>query len=151
MTLEAGFCAAAALMEMLLQSHGGVIRVFPAMPDHWHNACFAGLRAEGAFLVTSRMCDRKVQYVAITSEVGGRCRVRNPWPGAGPVRVSREDGPEEDMVRDDQIVEFERRVVARHVLSPHGQRTTGGDRTPPTPTRAPCERNWFGVKRQARF
>ena len=33
MTLEAGFASAAALMEMLLQSWGGRIRVFPAVPE----------------------------------------------------------------------------------------------------------------------
>ena len=35
MTLEAGFAAAAAIMEMVLQSWGGTIRVFPTVPDWW--------------------------------------------------------------------------------------------------------------------
>ena len=37
MTLEAGFGAAAAVMEMLVQSHNECIRLFPAIPDRWHD------------------------------------------------------------------------------------------------------------------
>ena len=39
-TLEAGFASAAALMEMLLQSWGGKIRVFPAVPEFWPACLF---------------------------------------------------------------------------------------------------------------
>jgi alpha-L-fucosidase 2 len=78
-TLEAGFCAAAAVMEMLMQSWGGIIRVFPAIPDVWYEAAFKDLRAEGAFIVSSRLEDKKVKYIKIKSEAGGICRVKNPF------------------------------------------------------------------------
>ncbi len=81
MTLEAGFAYAAALMEMLLQSQRGIIRVFPAMPDAWRDASFVGLRAEEGFLVSAAMRDGKVLSVQITGEAGRPCRVKNPFDG----------------------------------------------------------------------
>src|SRR5204863_7958148 len=47
MTLEAGFAAAAAILEMLLQSHHDLIRVFPTCPAEWSDIEFVNLRAEG--------------------------------------------------------------------------------------------------------
>src|SRR5699024_5674312 len=44
-TLEGNFAFAAGLQEMLLQSHSGVIEVFPAIPDTWDNVSFQKLRA----------------------------------------------------------------------------------------------------------
>ncbi len=52
-TLEGNFAAAAGLQEMLLQSHTGVIEVFPAVPDEWDDAAFTTLRAEGGVLVSA--------------------------------------------------------------------------------------------------
>ncbi len=45
-TMEAECAATAALTEMLLQSWGGRIRLFPAVPAAWPDAAFSGLLAE---------------------------------------------------------------------------------------------------------
>jgi hypothetical protein len=47
-TLEGNFAFAAGVQEMLIQSHTGIIRVFPAIPDDWTDCSFHNLRAEGA-------------------------------------------------------------------------------------------------------
>ncbi len=81
-----------AIQEMLMQSHEGVIRLFPAWPQD-QNASFGTLRARGAFLVSSELKDGKVQQVEITSERGRDCTVVNPWPGQK-VRLIRGDKSE---------------------------------------------------------
>ena len=43
-------------------------------------ACFT-LLAPGAFVVTSSMDKGKIELVQIQSQVGGDCRLRNPWQG----------------------------------------------------------------------
>jgi len=81
-TLEGNFAFAAGIQEMLLQSQGGVIRVFPAVPASWRNIGFRGLRAEGAFVVSATLKDGNVAIIQITSEKGGKLRLQNPFRGA---------------------------------------------------------------------
>lgn len=79
MTLETGWSLAAVLMEMLLQSRRGTLRLFPAVPRAWREASFHGLRAEGGFLVSARMADGEVSWLQVTSELGLPCTVANPF------------------------------------------------------------------------
>jgi hypothetical protein len=69
---------AAPLQEMLLQSYGGVLRVFPCWPAEVA-AGFTTFRAEGAFLVSASWKDGRVTALEILSEKGGPCRVVAPW------------------------------------------------------------------------
>ena len=79
-TLEGNFAFAAGIQEMLLQSHAGVVRVFPAIPAGWRGAAFRTLRAQGAFLVSARKSAGAVEEVEVLAEKGGRLRLRNPFP-----------------------------------------------------------------------
>ncbi len=74
---NSGFSAS--LLEMLLQSHGGVIQVFPAVPQEWKDASFRNLRAEGAFLVSAVRRNGVTCEVRIRSERGGQLRLASPW------------------------------------------------------------------------
>ena len=80
-TLEGNFAYAAGLQEMLLQSHTGVIRVFPAVPEDWKDVCFNNLRAVGAFLVSAEMKGGEVTSLSVYSEKGGRLRIVSPATG----------------------------------------------------------------------
>lgn len=80
-TLEGNFASAAGVQEMLLQSQGGRIQIFPAVPDDWRDVSFRNLRAEGAFLVSAARENGRCVRVEITSEKGGALDLRLP-PGA---------------------------------------------------------------------
>jgi len=54
-----------------------VIRVFQAWPKSW-DAKFK-LLCRGGFLVSSEMSNGKIPFVQIESQLGGECRLRNPW------------------------------------------------------------------------
>ncbi len=79
--METPFFTARALQELLLTSHGDLIRVFPAVPSAWSNACFADFRAEGAFLVSAERRDGGTRAVRVTSLAGEPCRIRTSLPG----------------------------------------------------------------------
>jgi hypothetical protein len=64
---------------MLIQSHTGTIRVFPAIPASWKNVSFENLRTVGAFLVSSRRTNGSVANIHILSEKGAMCTIENPW------------------------------------------------------------------------
>ena len=80
-TLEGNFAFAAGIQEMLLQSHTGTIRVFPAIPSSWKDVSFKDLRAIGAFLVTAQMKDGKVVKLKVYSEKGGLLKIISPING----------------------------------------------------------------------
>ena len=77
-TLEGNFAFAAGVQEMLLQSHTGVVRVFPALPDDWKDVSFTGLRAMGAFIVSATMKQGVVKEVRVLSEKGGHLAILLP-------------------------------------------------------------------------
>ena len=68
----------AGIQEMLLQSHTGVIRVFPAVPVAWQDVSFDKLRAMGAFLVSAEKVAGQVRQVRILPEQGGTLRLAIP-------------------------------------------------------------------------
>ncbi|MHB8635540.1 MAG: glycosyl hydrolase family 95 catalytic domain-containing protein [Fimbriimonadaceae bacterium] len=66
-TLEGNFAAAQAVQEMVLQSWGGKVRVFPAVPSSWADVSFTGLRAEGGFIVSAERRAGKTVRVVVTA------------------------------------------------------------------------------------
>ena len=78
-TLEGNFAFAAGIQEMLLQSHTGIIRVFPAIPESWSDVSFQTLRTEGAFLVSAIKEKGVVTQVEITAEKGGTLHLADPF------------------------------------------------------------------------
>lgn len=80
-TLEANFASAAALQEMLLQSDGGILRIFPAIPDSWKDVAFTTLRAEGGYLVSASRENGEIASLQIKAEHSGKCRLVSPYSG----------------------------------------------------------------------
>ncbi|HET7560322.1 MAG TPA: hypothetical protein VFK80_10220, partial [Limnochordia bacterium] len=86
-TLEGNFAAAAGVHEMLLQSYGGVIQIFPSVPASWREVGFTSLRAEGGFLVSAERKGGRTVEVRVQAEVGGRLELVDPFAGAGRWRI----------------------------------------------------------------
>jgi alpha-L-fucosidase 2 len=78
-TLEGNFAYAAAVQEMLLQSHTGIVKLFPAIPRNWENCSFENLRTYGAFIVSAEKENKTVKEVTIHSEKGGELNLENPF------------------------------------------------------------------------
>lgn len=78
-TLEGNFAFAAALQEMLIQSHTGSIHLFPAIPEDWKEISFDQLRTEGAFLVSANKENGNLVSVQIESEKGGLLKLKNTF------------------------------------------------------------------------
>jgi hypothetical protein len=74
--IETPLAAAQSIHDMLLQSWGECIRVFPAVPSDWRDVAFHDLRAEGAFLVSAVRKDGRVRFIRIKSLAGEPCRLK---------------------------------------------------------------------------
>ncbi|OCT15472.1 hypothetical protein A8709_15460 [Paenibacillus pectinilyticus] len=80
--METPLAGAEAIHDMLLQSWGGMLRVFPAVPDAWDEAVFHDLRGEGAFLVSASRKGGETQFIRVSSLAGEPCRIKTGWKEA---------------------------------------------------------------------
>ncbi len=81
-TLEGNFLAMEAVHEMLLQSWGGVVRVFPAVSAEWRDVSFRDLRAEGGFRVSAERSGALTRWVDVRASAPATLRLRDPFAGA---------------------------------------------------------------------
>ncbi|MEX6687431.1 hypothetical protein QTN47_08020 [Danxiaibacter flavus] len=72
---ETPMAAATSLLEMLLQSKGKDISVFPALPAEWRETAFENLLAEGAFKISAARHDGATSFIIVESLRGGNCRI----------------------------------------------------------------------------
>ena len=66
--IDANFGFVAAIAEMLLQSHEGMISLVPALPKKWDHGSFRGFRARGGFEVSAKWEDFSVTEFTIKAD-----------------------------------------------------------------------------------
>lgn len=79
-TFESPISSSRAMLDMLIQSWGNTIRVFPATPSSWKDASFYQLRAEGAFLVSAKRENGKTTFMHVKSLAGEPCIIQSDLP-----------------------------------------------------------------------
>ena len=97
-TFESPISSSRSMLDMLIQSWGNTIRVFPATPSSWKDASFYQLRAEGAFLVSAKRENGKTQFIHVKSLAGEPCIIQSDLPadvkmiGIAPSRLQHKNG-----------------------------------------------------------
>ncbi|MFE5814543.1 glycoside hydrolase family 95-like protein [Streptomyces sp. NPDC056479] len=87
--IETPLSAAQSLHDMICQSWGGTIRVFPALPAAWADVTVHDFRTQGAFLVSAVREGGATRWVRLASEAGAPCVVRHGITGPVEVRDGR--------------------------------------------------------------
>ncbi len=110
-TFESPISASRTVLDMLLQSWGKFIRVFPACPSQWRDASFHDLRAEGGFLVSAVRKDGHTRFIRIKSLASEPCRLKCDLPApvklVGPTTANlrQHDGVIElDLKRGEEVI-----------------------------------------------
>ena len=70
----------AAVAEMIVQSHGGVVRLLPALPSTWACGAVSGLRLRGGFVLDLSWADHRLTEATVVATVDGPLRVLSPDP-----------------------------------------------------------------------
>jgi Glycosyl hydrolase family 95 catalytic domain/Glycoside hydrolase family 95, C-terminal domain len=104
-------------MENLLQSHTGVIRVFPAVPEDFEGG-FENLGAQGAFVVGAGRGKEGVRNVTISSLAGNPCVLANPWPGAAVKVTCIQTGKESHASEEAGLLRFDTRPEQTLLVEP---------------------------------
>lgn len=73
------------LLDMLIQSWGNKIRIFPGVSKQWKESVFYHLRAEGGFMVSANRKNGATDWIEIESLAGESCVVEHGF--AEPFRV----------------------------------------------------------------
>jgi alpha-L-fucosidase 2 len=76
--IDGNFGTTAAIAEMLMQSHAGVIDLLPALPSAWPSGEVGGLRARGSLEVDLRWAAGRAESVTLRPDYAGEYRVRVP-------------------------------------------------------------------------
>ncbi len=91
----------AAVAEMLMQSHGGVIRVLPALPSWWATGEIRGLRARGGHLVDVAWSDGHVRAIALVAGTDSDIVLRMPEIGSW--RIIRDGFPDDSVYSEGKL------------------------------------------------
>ncbi|WP_042393266.1 glycosyl hydrolase family 95 catalytic domain-containing protein [Streptacidiphilus carbonis] len=89
--IETPLSAAQSLHDMVCQSWGEVVRVFPAVPDGWPDLMVHQFRTQGAFLLSASRTGGATRWVRVHSEAGAPLTLRTDIPSDA-VEVRGEDG-----------------------------------------------------------
>ncbi|MCH7534821.1 MAG: hypothetical protein IH948_03600 [Bacteroidetes bacterium] len=93
----------AAVTEMIVQSHEGVIDLLPALPNEWSNGTFDGVCVRGGFELNMTWKDKKMTEIEILSKTGNACRIN---PG-GKFNVTMDGKEVASKTNKDGSIEFE--------------------------------------------
>ena len=97
-----------ALNNMMVQSDGGIIEVFPVWREDYDGK-FSTIREKGAFLVSSEMKDNTVQYIELTSEKGTDAKIVNPW-GNADVTITDSNGNKVEYTKGETVNSGEKTI-----------------------------------------
>ncbi|MFC9860657.1 MULTISPECIES: glycosyl hydrolase family 95 catalytic domain-containing protein [unclassified Streptomyces] len=89
LALESPLSAAQSMLDMVVQGHDGVVKVFPSLSRRWADASIASLRTQGAFLVDADRSGGLTRWVRVRSEAGAPLTLEHSVEGEIDVRDGR--------------------------------------------------------------
>ena len=111
MQLDGNMGMVTALYEMLVHTHRGTTRFFPAVPEAWRDVSFEDVRLPGPMRAGGEKRDGVVRRITLTSEHGGRVRI--DVPGYTTLTVTRGSHQQQMTLPADVTLQAGERFEAR--------------------------------------
>ena len=115
--IDGNFGGSAGIAEMLLQSHGGVVRLLPALPDAWPSGRVTGLRARGGFTVDMVWTRGSLMKAVVVSDTDQPCVLRY---GGHALTVTDSAGHAVRAESKDGAIRFEARSGKKYFIASGG-------------------------------
>ncbi len=112
--VDGTFGVGAAITEMIMQSHEGVIDLLPALPAEWNSGSFEGVCARGGFELDIQWEQGEVIQTRILSRSGEKCRID---PGIQ-ASLTHEGKKVRFNSLEDGSIEFDTKEGETYLLSP---------------------------------
>lgn len=74
--IDGNLGATAGCIEMLVQSHLGIIHLLPALPNVWQDGRFSGARVRGGYTVDCEWVDGEMTRARIVADYDGTCSLQ---------------------------------------------------------------------------
>lgn len=114
--IDGNYGFTAGVSEMLLQSHGGTIRLLPALPSCWAKGSMRGLKARGNFEVDQQWSDGHLDTCTIRSLSGGKLKVA--YTGIANATVTDHKGRPVDIATvGDNTITFDTKKGASYTIA----------------------------------
>jgi alpha-L-fucosidase 2 len=111
--VDGTFGVGAAITEMIMQSHEGVIDLLPALPSEWNSGSFEGVCARGGFELDLHWDQGMITETRILSRSGEKCAID---PGVK-ASLSHEGKKVRYKTLDDGSIEFDTKEGETYLLS----------------------------------
>jgi len=122
--IETPLSGAQSIHDMLLQSWGDKIRIFPALPSDWKDVSIYQMRTQGAFLVSAKREKGKTVFINIQSLAGEPCIIKtdmeNPVLSGKTIQISKieKDVYQISLKKGMSVSIFENGTTVSNTISP---------------------------------
>ncbi|WP_459194085.1 glycoside hydrolase family 95 protein [Halosimplex sp. J119] len=112
--IDGNFGGTAGIAEALLESHGGELRLLPALPEGWDEGSVTGLRARGGFEVDLSWHDGRLVEATVRADRDAPCRIDVADVDIDHVETA--DGTPVETEREDDVLAFDASAGERYVI-----------------------------------
>nr|WP_163567602.1 hypothetical protein [Fodinicola feengrottensis] len=92
--MDGNFGLMACIVEMLIQSHGGLLQVLPALPAEWPDGSARGIRCRGGWTVDLRWQAGEIVELVVRAESAREARTSRVRCGATTIELTLKPGEE---------------------------------------------------------